>query len=233
MSDITYDLILTRPAARSEEFAAALPAEIATRVRIHIAPVLAIKQIGTVPDLTAYRAVIFSSASAVGLMTPPSAMPAFCVGRRTTQAATEAGFAARFSGETADEVVATLQRAKPDGPLIHLHGQHTRGDIVKRLSSAGIETISAPIYAQDEVALPAEIVTLLKSSPASLVPLFSPRSATLFVEQIGQPPKTLHLVALSSAVAEAIPRHWGVPVHVADAPDAAAICAKISQVIAG
>ncbi len=233
MSDITYDLILTRPAERSEDFAASLPAETVRHLRIHIAPVLAIRSLGTVPDLSPYRGVIFSSASAVGLVTAPPGLPAFCVGTRTTEAAAQAGFAALLSGETADDVVAALREAKPDAPLLHLHGQHTRGDIANRLSSAGIETKSASIYAQDEVALPARIVTLLKESAASVVPLFSPRSAMLFARQIGQPPKTLHLIALSAVVAEAIPDDWETPVYIADAPHAEAMRAKISQVIAG
>ncbi|MEL7211282.1 MAG: uroporphyrinogen-III synthase [Pseudomonadota bacterium] len=233
MGDASYDLVLTRPLARSHAFAAALPIEILRRVTVHYAPVLAIQQSGDIPDLTAYRGVIFSSASAVGLVGEGSGKPAFCVGAQTCAAANAVGFEAHMAGETADALVAHLQGTRPKTPLVHLHGAHTRGDIANRLNSAGLETHSAVIYTQNEVALPPETISILRESSASLVPLFSPRSAQLFAGQVGKPPQALQIIALSPAVAKVLPDDWQVPVHVADAPNAAAMVVRISQVIAG
>ena len=233
MSDAIHDLILTRPIARSQAFAKELPPDLRARVSVHFAPLLEIKAIGRRPDLSAHAGVIFSSMSAVAITDPIRSLPAYCIGSRTTKAAKRAGFDARMSGDTADALVVKLSKDRPKAPLLHLHGQHTRGDISKRLSSAGIETESRVIYDQRALKLTNDIRALLISDSPGIVPLFSPRTASLFAEELANAPRSLKVVALSDAVANAIPTHWDVDLRIAKAPNSGAMLAEVSRIIAG
>jgi uroporphyrinogen-III synthase len=92
----------------------------------------------------------------------------------------------------------------PNGRLLHLHGADTRGDVAERLVSAGIETVSLTIYRQDPELLTPEAAALLASAGPVILPLFSPRSATLFRRAMPlNSQASLHIVAMSAAVAEA------------------------------
>lgn len=233
MSDTLYDLILTRPIARSKEFAAALSPRLLARIRLHYAPLLEIVPLLPAPDLSLYRGVIFSSAAGAACVKSSKALPAFCVGERTGREALDSGFEAQVSGSNADELVETIIRQRPDAPLVHLHGQHTRGDIAKRVSSAGIETVSLAVYKQNAMTFSTETLRLLAGSTPKIVPLFSPRTAQLFIEQVEQPPTNLQIVALSAAVADLIPSKWDARLHVADAPNAAAVDAVLMRIMLG
>lgn len=233
MTKKSYDLILTRPIQRAHGFASDLSPEVAQYLRVHIAPLLAIRALSDAPDLSSYRGVIFSSASALDYVSTRSGLPAFCVGKRTQDAARRAGFKADLSSETADKLVEALIALQPATPLLHLHGAHTRGDIANRLNSAGIETISNAIYTQDEVLLPHDILDLLHGGHPCIVPLFSPRTAALFATQVKTVSGNVHVIALSHAVAEVIPCDWVVSLRIAKTPTADAMYAEIAQIIAG
>jgi uroporphyrinogen-III synthase len=116
---------------------------------------------------------------------------AFCVGDRTAAAARLAGFAATSAQGDAAALLALIL-SDPPGPLLHLRGQDTRGDLARRLSARGV--------------------------PA---PLFSPRSAAILGAECVRIAATapIHVVALSPAVAEAA-RFSIQSVQVADQPNA-------------
>jgi uroporphyrinogen-III synthase len=126
-------LLLTRPRAASERFAA----EIAARdlpLEVVIAPLMEIVPTGDLPPLPEGAALIFTSSNAVEAAGPGQGRRAWCVGARTRQAAAEAGFDAVLAGATADELVAHVVDLRPDGPLVHVHGRHQRGDVADRLA---------------------------------------------------------------------------------------------------
>ena len=131
-------LLMTRPRAASERFVSALPVEVADRVEVCIAPLMEIALSDAPITAADAQGVIFSSANGVQAARAAGLeprLPAFCIGRATTAAATGAGWDARFAGEDADALVATLARTRPATPLLHLHGAHTRGDIAGRLTA--------------------------------------------------------------------------------------------------
>ena len=148
-------------------------------------------------------AVVFSSTNGVRHGPLGDGRLAFCVGAATTQAAQDAGWMSRMAGQTADELVETLSTA-PDRPtLVHISGQHTRGDIVGRLSDAGYTIRHAIVYDQALMDMPEEAKALLSSANAILIPVFSPRSA----QQLRSTAPTLanaHIIALSRPIAVAL-----------------------------
>ncbi|MGP1357542.1 uroporphyrinogen-III synthase [Roseicyclus sp.] len=224
-------LLLTRPRAASMRFAL----EIAARwpgARVVIAPLMEVVPTGAPPVLDGLGAAIFTSGNAVARASPGDGLRAYCIGARTAEAAALAGFDAVMAGETADELVERLVDLRPEGPLLHLHGVHQRGDVVPRLAAAGIDARGTEVY--DQRAVPPDTVFFdaLAARPL-LVPLFSPRSAALFREAaepvIGVDPAGMHLFALSAAVRDALPPGWHGATDIAARPDAEALLDDIAR----
>lgn len=128
---------------------------------------------------------------------------AYCVGDRTAQAAQAAGFAARSAGGDATALVALLTGERPPGRLLHLRGAEARGDVAATLTAAGIPTDEAVVYDQKEQPLTDAARALLCGDAPVIVPLFSPRSARLFVAA-GDWRAPLWIAALSPTVADEI-----------------------------
>lgn len=176
-------ILLTRPQAQSERFAADLERARPGAAEIVISPLMA-------PDLVLrdvpagpFSGVVFSSETGVEAARPLRAsLPdlAYCVGDRTAAAAAAAGFRPIPAEGDAESMIRLIRREAPAGRLIHPHGEETRGDVARRLTSAGIETVSVIAYRQVPQAMSAAAEALLKGQAAVIVPLFSPRTASLF-----------------------------------------------------
>jgi uroporphyrinogen-III synthase len=223
-------LLLTRPRAMSERFAA----EVAERdlpVDIVIVPLMEIVATDAPPSLTADTGVIFTSSQAVARAGPGDGRRAWCVGARTTEAARTAGFDAVLAGACADVLVARLLQERPSGPLVHLRGRHQRGDVAARLCDAGLQVTSHVLYDQVEVPPGAAFTTALRHSPL-WVPLFSPRSAELFAAAARErwtPAPDDAIVALSAAVMAGVPPEWAEKTEVIEHPDGPSMLDAIAR----
>lgn len=131
--------------------------------------------------------------------------------------------------ETADELVLALSQAAPEGPLVHLHGRHTRGDIAARLTKAGVLTSGQVIYDQVAMPLTAQARAALTGETPIILPVFSPRSAQLIREN-GAILAPLHAIALSQPIAEALEPTHNLTLHVCDVPTRRAMDAAIREV---
>ena len=87
-------LLLTRPQKDAQAFAQEVLSH-QPAAQILISPVLTITPIGTLPDLSAYAAVVFTSRHAVACFAHapiPKKMTCFAVGEATAEAAKKLGF---------------------------------------------------------------------------------------------------------------------------------------------
>ena len=193
-------LLLTRPEASAQAFAATLDPVVLTSVRLLIAPLMVIVGTDTAPDLGNVRGVIFTSANGVSFAPEGKGRPAFCVGAQTTRRAIENGWAAQMAGTCAQELIATLCKMRPPAPLIHLGGEHTIGDIAKTLTVAGIETGHLTLYRQQLMPLSAEAKEALRGT--SILPVFSPRTADQLVTEASGNLGSSYIIALSDSVAK-------------------------------
>lgn len=193
-------LLLTRPYESSHAFAASLDPAALAGVRVLIAPLMGIKGTGNLPDLDRARGVIFTSANGVLHAPDGAGRRAYCVGAQTTQQAMAHGWQAEHHGDTAQELLASLQSAPPEAPMLHLGGEHTRGDISATLTAAGIRTDHIALYAQTLLPLEPQALGALDDGPC-IVPVFSPRSASHLVHQAAGHLAQAHIIALSDAVA--------------------------------
>lgn len=178
-------LLLTRPAAQSGAFAAALEAALPGRFEPVIAPLIEIRPEAGPVALDGAVALVFSSANGVEAFVARSAergLPAFCVGRMTAEAARREGFAA----ESADGDVEALARLvaagyRPgSGDVVHVRGTRAAGDLIGRLSRAGVPARALRLYDQAAVPLAPEAAARLAAGGVPALAFFSPRTAALF-----------------------------------------------------
>lgn len=224
-------VLLTRPQAQGDRFAADLVARFGDRIAITTSPLIAPAFL--TPDIPPrpYTALIFTSETAVTSARVPN-LPsrAYCVGDRTAAAATAAGFAAQSAQGDAAALIALIRSSAEVGPLLHLRGADTRGDIAATLTAAGIPTDQAITYDQRPQPLTPEAKSLLDGQTPVLLPLFSPRTAELLAA-LGPFRAPLWLAALSPAVAEAAAPLRPARSMTASAPNAAALLTAVSTFV--
>ncbi|MDG2190730.1 MAG: uroporphyrinogen-III synthase, partial [Paracoccaceae bacterium] len=195
-------LLLTRPQKDAQAFAQEVLSH-QPAAQILISPVLTITPIGTLPDLSAYAAVVFTSRHAVACFAHahiPKEIICFAVGEATAEAAKKLGFLVINSAGAAQNLILLVQKTGAAGPLIHPHGQHARGQIATTLTKKGIPCAECVIYDQIETPLSIQARALLTQPQALLVPVFSPRSARL-LQRYGPLPNGSEIIAISQTVA--------------------------------
>ena len=195
---------MTRPRAASQRFVAQLPTRVRSRVEVIYSPILEIKPLPVTIDTSGVRGLIFTSANAVNAAVSLGVsrqLPAFCVGPATTGTAKGAGWKATMVGATAEELVAFLLKHRPESPLLHLRGEHTRGNIAHRLTESGLTVREQAVYQQRLLPLTPEAEAAANGTLPVIAPLFSPRTARQFADiWTGSAP--LWLAAISQATAD-------------------------------
>jgi uroporphyrinogen-III synthase len=132
---------------------------------------------------------------------------AFAVGDATRDAAMNAGFVVHSADGDADALIALIRDSNAKGPLIHLRGVHSRGNIAARLTFAGIKTDESVIYDQPELPLNADAIQAIEGKQPVVAPLFSPRTAALLAAYGVK--AQLSVAAMSESVAKA-----AAPLHI-------------------
>jgi uroporphyrinogen-III synthase len=196
---IPTTLLLTRPRNSAQAFISSLDARALAVVEVVIAPLMEISATDAVVNLEAETAVIFTSANGVSHAPEGQGRTAYCVGAQTTFVANERGWLAQQAGETAVELIEALKIIRPDIPLVHLGGAHTRGSIARNLAQVGLETRHIALYTQRLLPFDAEAITALGGR--CILPVFSPRTAEQLVREGHGQLRNAHIVALSPAVA--------------------------------
>lgn len=229
-------VLLTRPAMQADRFAADLAARFGDAVDLVTAPLLA--PVFLAPRLPpGASALILTSETAVKALAEldRDGLPnrAWCVGNRTAAAATTAGLTATSAGGDAASLVTAILAASETGPLLHLRGAETRGDVAGTLARHGVAVHEAVVYDQKPQPLSAAAAALLAEPGDVIVPLFSPRTAALFSDAARGARARLHLCHLSAAVQKATALPGPASDCVARRPDAAAMIDCIGRTLAG
>ena len=229
--DMTPTVILTRPKAQSESFAAELRANWDGPIRIILSPLIEIVPVSASPARP--DAVIFTSANGVAASAQlglPAGLTAWCVGAKTARLAQEAGFETITGPGDADGLVSRIVEARPPGRLAHIRGRHSRADVCARITAADIGCDDVIVYEQRALPLTSEANSAIAAQKAVIFPLFSPRTATILSQQ-GPFEWPVQAIALSHAVKSAIADGVALDVKVAQRPDGAAMVAAILEVM--
>jgi len=230
-------VLLTRPAAQSARFAAALEAGFSGRLLYLTSPLLVPEWVADTVPRRDWKAILLTSetgAEAAILRRVADRLPdlALCVGQRTAEVAA-AGFRVQVAGGDAAALLALARGAGLPGPMLHLRGRDARGDLAARLTAVGIETAEIIVYDQRAQPLGPAAMVALQSAATVIVPLFSPRTAALFVAEVLRigTRAPLHLAALSPAVADALAPLSSAKVEIAERPDAPAMIEAIGLLL--
>jgi uroporphyrinogen-III synthase len=241
-------LLVTRPEPDNERTAAAL------RARGHsvmLAPLLGIEpqpaaDLGPGP----WGGVLITSANAARaiaahprkaeLMADLMGLPLFAVGRRSADAAREAGFADVVSADGDAAALARLVATRPEKPqvrlpLLYLAGEDRAADLAGALAAQGIATRTVVVYrAVVATSLPPDVKDALAAGAIDGVLHYSGRSADAFTAlALAAVIDLKHLVTkhycLSAEVAAPL-RQAGVAAPlVAASPDESALLALIDR----
>lgn len=224
-------LVMTRPVARSQAFWDALPAHLRKEFSLVLAPLITIEALDVDYTLPPNARVIFSSVNGVSFAPSGDGRTAYCVGPATTEAALSNNWKAKTMGGTADALVATVSQLPVfEGPLVHLSGRHTRGNIARRLMENGLPVRHIVTYEQRAHPLSEEAKLILKGKEPAFIPLFSPRTARHLAKEIGSA-SSATFIALSRNVAAEVTDLGAVVQFVADEPNAAAMVKAIESAL--
>lgn len=223
---MTPTLILTRPAAQSESFAAEIIALWDKPLHIILSPLLEIVPLQA--KVTRPHAVIFTSANGVAAaktLKLPKGLTAWCVGAKTGRMAQEAGFDPIVGPGDAAGLVRDIVAARPSGVLAHIRGMYTRGDVAAHLAAAGIPCMEVVAYDQRALPLTAQAQASLRGQQPVIFPLFSPRTATILNRQ-GPFSGPVEVIAMSDAVKDVLDCENFSKVSVAVKPERDAMIAE-------
>lgn len=227
-------ILITRPEPQASRFARLLRAQDWVG-RVHVSPLIEARDLPLQRPEGRFQGLILTSETAARAAGRLTGLPslAWCVGDRTAQVARALGFQAVSARGDADALVARILAERQPGPLLYLHGRDTRGNVAERLNSAGTETYSALIYAQEPRPLTPRAGRLIRGSDPLVLPVFSPRTAELLVAEWrrlgGRAPA--HVVALSPAVARVAAPLPAAEVTLADRPDGESLLSALKAVM--
>lgn len=218
-------LILTRPRDAARRFVAQLGAQMAVPVDHIISPLIEIEPLK--PDLpeAPFSGLIFTSengvraAARLGLA---RGLRCYAVGEQTARAARAAGFAPTCADGDAAALIALILSAGDSGPLLHLRGEHVRGDVAARLTADGVLTVELIAYRQIARPLQAAALIALAGLSPVVLPLFSARTVSIMAN-LGPFTAPLRVIAISHAVADAATMLGSPIITVADRPDGRAM----------
>jgi uroporphyrinogen-III synthase len=219
---MTPTLIVTRPAPKGDIFAGEMRARFGDRLRIVVSPLLEIEPVAVTQDLTDVAGVIFTSAQAVGAVSLPAGLAAWCVGPKTAECAKESGFNVITGPGDARALVEMITNAAPCGRLAHIRGRHVHEPVAQVLCNAGVACADVIGYDQHPLALSDSAKNVLNGELSVILPLFSARTATILGEQ-GPFCAPLHLVVMSEQVKQAAGMLDAQTVSIAAKPDGSAM----------
>jgi uroporphyrinogen-III synthase len=226
-------LAVTRPQADSERTATAL------RARGHqvlVAPLMRVEPV-TAECSGGWGGIIVTSANAPGAMAANPAgsalrkLPVFAVGRRSADAARQAGFADVISagGDVRDLLRLIVERrADAAGPLLYLAGEDRAADLLGELTARGIAAEMRIVYRAVTALYPPELVAALKAGEIDAVLHFSARSAANYLAGarvaglLAEALAPRH-VCLSATIAEPLKAAGATRVAIAARPNEAAL----------
>ena len=207
-----------------------------TGMKLLVAPLMRVEPVAA--DLgRGWAAVIITSANAPGAIAnhPSRAalikLPVYAVGRRTADAATQAGFTDVTSagGDVRDLVTLIAERhADARGPLLYLAGEDRAADLIGELIVHGVAAEMRVVYRAATTPFPPALIAALKAGEIDAVLHFSKRSADNYLAGaaaagIAKQALAPRHLCLSAQIAAPLNTAGAAQVAVAARPDEAAL----------
>lgn len=228
---------VTRPQADGERTAQALCAR---GHEVLLAPLMRVEPVAA--DLSGtWGAVVITSANAPGAIAQAarerlSALPVYAVGRRSAEAARQAGFGHVVSaGGNVRDLVQVIAERKADAkaPLLYLAGEDRAADLIEELAVHGIAAEMRVVYRAVTAPFPRALTDAIGNGAIGGVLHFSRRSAENFVAGaraagIAAAALALPHYCLSRQVAEPLAAAGATSIAVAARPEETALIALLT-----
>ena len=227
-------ILITRPGPAAAALARVLRTRLGADAGIVTAPLMQIEPVGAPVTPNPAARLIFTSVNGVASVAAGalSGRVAYAVGPATAAAVRAAGGVAVECGGTAEALLARILEDRPEGALLHLRGEHARGDVAGRLRAAGFDAQELVTYRQVARPLSEEARLLLDGTAPVILPLFSPRSARLLA-RAGRGCAPLQAVAISRAAAEEARALAGAEITIAPEPNQQAMVEAVAAIWRG
>lgn len=221
-------LLLTRPEAAGQRFAV----QVGLTLPTVFAPLLRIDLLAVMVATSGLAGIILTSENGALAAARLPGLPreAWCVGDRTAEAALAEGLLPQSAAGDANALIDLILSQPVAGPLLHVRGEHSRGEVAARLIAAGRDVRQVIAYRQVPLPLSAAALSALHSTASVILPLFSPRTVSILAQQ-GPFTAPLHLVAISPAVANSGMTLHPATVLTARRPEAACMADLVRQAI--
>ena len=212
-------IILTRPEPGLSKFSVQLAQEVPSAQQY----CEALQVIDFKPyqgDLARYSGFVFTSSNGVRAAKRWDLPPrlGFGVGQVTTELARSYCDPVYDGGSDVEALIALIKSMMPDGPLLHIRGRVSVGNLATRLSEHGIETHEAIGY-QQNVCTPSDVlIQLLQGGKPMILPLFSPKSAEI-LKALSTNREHWHVITMSQAVAEIFDANEVLKLEIAQKPN--------------
>lgn len=226
-------VLVTRPRPDGDATAAALAAR---GHRPLVVPLLEVSiERGAPVELAGVQAVLITSANgarALAANTGRRDLRLFAVGDASAATARDLGFpdVVSAAGKVDDLAALVGARLSPaGGPLLHVAGSVTAGDLSGRLAAAGFAVSRVVLYRADPVtSLPAEAAGALRSGTIEAALFYSPRTAEQFSELaaaagLAAACAGVIAIALSRPVADRLSALPFAEIRIAETPDQASL----------
>jgi uroporphyrinogen-III synthase len=229
-------VLVTRPEDDARETAARLAALGHEAI---IAPMIAIRFLdGASLDLAGVQAIAATSANGVRALarrTQGRALPIFCVGRQTAEAARASGFThvVNADGDAVALARCIANALKPEqGSILHATGAEAPGAFAKVMTASGFAVRTEILYETPAAAMlpPAARSALRARNKPDALLIYSARTAQVFCTRVLEAGlatscETLIAVAISKAAAEPLSALKFREIRIASAPNQDALLA--------
>lgn len=195
-------IILTRPEPGLSKFSGQLLHDLPT-ADVYNEPLQVIEFVPNILDLDGYNGFVFTSSNGVRAAKRwnlPKRI-GFGVGSVTTNLASTFCDPVYNGGSNVDALIELILAQRPHGPLLHVRGKVSVGNLADRLSEHGIETHEVIGYEQSAIPASDTLLQMLQGGMPVILPLFSPKSAEI-LKMLSTRRDHWHVVAMSQAVAE-------------------------------
>ena len=202
-------------------------------------PMLALARLDVpLPDMDSVRHLVFTSANGVRYFaeaSPGRTAKAWCVGPSTAEAARAAGFTDVHEGRgDAEDLSAEIIAALPAGTkgVLHVANEAAAGDLVARLKAAGIPADFLALYETrpaDDLSPEADAAL---NAGTAVVLIHSAKAAAAFAWAAGALEQAV-IIAISAAAARPLEGREVAAIHVAEAPNEAALLEVLAGVMRG
>lgn len=175
---------------RSREDSARMARDLADRgIETLIWPLSRIEHLdapASIPDMA--EAVVLTSANAVPAL-PDTRLPVYCVGRRTAEAARQAGLGPVHSADGDVGDLVRLIAGEGPGTVFYPRGQHVAQDLAGLLAPSGCRVLEQVVYRSGPGGAPESVVaTALREGRIEAITIWSRRNGEILRDHLAANP---------------------------------------------